>query len=142
MLTGLSGEVCPLLQGSDSTRRASSRGVPFHVAIEVPFLVAISMPGTSRPPLFAPAVPRGEFGRREPGRAQSRFPGAVCRHRWTVRLGEVEPVFGQTGRVVLDIRQRRRRKRHPSRHQSPHQGRIHLLATGERRRGSSPAVFL
>ena len=28
------------------------------------------------------------------------------------------------------------------RHQSPHQGRIHLLATGERRRDSSPAVFL
>ena len=28
---------------------------------------------------------------------------AVCRQRWTVRLGEVEPVFGQTGRVVLDI---------------------------------------
>ena len=28
--------------------------------------------------------------------------GAVCRQRWTVRLGEVEPVFGQTGRVVLD----------------------------------------
>ena len=27
---------------------------------------------------------------------------AVCRQRWTVRLGEVEPVFGQTGRVVLD----------------------------------------
>ena len=44
MLTGLSGEVCPLLQGSDSTRRASSRGVPFHVAIGVPFLVAISTP--------------------------------------------------------------------------------------------------
>ena len=35
--------------------------------------------------------------------AHSRFPGAVCRQRWTVRLGEVEPVFGQTGRVVLDI---------------------------------------
>ncbi len=28
---------------------------------------------------------------------------AVCRQRWTVRLGEVEPVFGQTGKVVLDI---------------------------------------
>ena len=27
----------------------------------------------------------------------------MCRQRWTVRLGEVEPVFGQTGRVVLDI---------------------------------------
>ena len=26
-------------------------------------------------------------------RAHSRFPGAVCRQRWTVRLGEVEPVF-------------------------------------------------
>ena len=38
--------------------------------------------------------------------------------------------------------QRCRRKRHPARHQSPHQGRIHLLATGERRRDSSPAVFL
>ena len=37
------------------------------------------------------------------GRAHSRFPGAVCRQRWTVRLGEIEPVFGQTGRVVLDI---------------------------------------
>ena len=37
------------------------------------------------------------------GGAHSRFPGAVCRQRWTVRLGEVEPVFGQTGRVVLDI---------------------------------------
>ena len=36
-------------------------------------------------------------------RAHSRFPGAVCRQRWPVRLGEVEPVFGQTGRVVLDI---------------------------------------
>ena len=35
--------------------------------------------------------------------AHSRFPGAVCRQRWTVRLGEIEPVFGQTGRVVLDI---------------------------------------
>ena len=35
--------------------------------------------------------------------AHSRFPGTVCRQRWTVRLGEVEPVFGQTGRVVLDI---------------------------------------
>ena len=35
--------------------------------------------------------------------AHSRFPGAVCRQRWTVRLGEVEPVFGQAGRVVLDI---------------------------------------
>ena len=40
---------------------------------------------------------------RAPRRAHSRFPGAVCRQRWTVRLGEVEPVFGQTGRVVLDI---------------------------------------
>ena len=40
---------------------------------------------------------------RTPQRAHSRFPGAVCRQRWTVRLGEVEPVFGQTGRVVLDI---------------------------------------
>ena len=40
---------------------------------------------------------------REWPRAHSRFPGAVCRQRWTVRLGEVEPVFGQTGRVVLDI---------------------------------------
>ena len=38
-----------------------------------------------------------------PSWAHSRFPGAVCRQRWTVRLGEVEPVFGQTGRVVLDI---------------------------------------
>ena len=38
-----------------------------------------------------------------PRRAHSRFPGTVCRQRWTVRLGEVEPVFGQTGRVVLDI---------------------------------------
>ena len=37
------------------------------------------------------------------GGAHSRFPGTVCRQRWTVRLGEVEPVFGQTGRVVLDI---------------------------------------
>ena len=27
----------------------------------------------------------------------------MCRQRWTVRLGEVEPVFGQTGRVLLDI---------------------------------------
>ena len=36
-------------------------------------------------------------------RAHSRFPGAVCRQRWTVRLGEVEPVFGQTGRVVLEV---------------------------------------
>ena len=36
-------------------------------------------------------------------RAHSRFPGAVCRQRWTVRLGEVELVFGQTGRMVLDI---------------------------------------
>ena len=36
-------------------------------------------------------------------RAHSRFPGTVCRQRWTVRLGEVEPVFGQTGRVLLDI---------------------------------------
>ena len=35
--------------------------------------------------------------------AHSRFPGAVCRQRWTVRLGEVELVFGQTGRMVLDI---------------------------------------
>ena len=40
---------------------------------------------------------------RDTDRAHSRFPGAVCRQRWTVRLGEVEPVFGQTGRVVLDI---------------------------------------
>ena len=40
---------------------------------------------------------------RQFGRAHSRFPGTVCRQRWTVRLGEVEPVFGQTGRVVLDI---------------------------------------
>ena len=39
----------------------------------------------------------------DPRRAHSRFPGAVCRQRWTVRLGEVEPVFGQTGRVLLDI---------------------------------------
>ena len=42
MLTGLSGEVRPVLQGSDFTRRTSPRGVPFHVATEVPFLVAIS----------------------------------------------------------------------------------------------------
>ena len=41
--------------------------------------------------------------KRRPGRAHSRFPGTVCRQRWTVRLREVEPVFGQTGRVVLDI---------------------------------------
>ena len=40
---------------------------------------------------------------RVPMGAHSRFPGAVCRQRWTVRLGEVEPVFGQTGRVLLDI---------------------------------------
>ena len=46
------------------------------------------------------------------------------------------------GRARASAGQRRRRKRHPSRHQSPHQGRIHLLATGERRRDSSPAVFL
>ena len=46
------------------------------------------------------------------------------------------------GRARASTGQRRRRKRHPSRHQSPHQGRIHLLATGERRRDSSPAVFL
>ena len=26
---------------------------------------------------------------------------SVCRQRWTVRLGEVEPVFGQTGRVEV-----------------------------------------
>ena len=32
------------------------------------------------------------FSRRVVG-AHSRFPGAVCRQRWTVRLGEVEPVF-------------------------------------------------
>ena len=31
------------------------------------------------------------------------FPEQCVRQRWTVRLGEVEPVFGQTGRVVLDI---------------------------------------
>ena len=43
-------------------------------------------------------------------RAHSRFPGAVCRQRWTVRLGEVEPVFGQTGRVVLDITARTARR--------------------------------
>ena len=30
-------------------------------------------------------------------RAHSRFPGAVCRQRWTVRLGEVEPVFRTDG---------------------------------------------
>ena len=35
-----------------------------------------------------------------PRRAHSRFPGAVCTK---MDLGEVEPVFGQTGRVVLDI---------------------------------------
>ena len=46
------------------------------------------------------------------------------------------------GRARASAGQRRRRKRHPSRHQSPHQGRIPLLATGERRRDSSPAVFL
>ena len=46
------------------------------------------------------------------------------------------------GRARASAGQRRHRKRHPSRHQSPHQGRIHLLATGERRRDSSPAVFL
>ena len=46
------------------------------------------------------------------------------------------------GRARASAEQRRRRKRHPSRHQSPHQGRIHLLAAGERRRDSSPAVFL
>ena len=44
------------------------------------------------------------------------------------------------GRARASAGQRRRRKRHPSRHQSPHQGRIHRLATGERRRDSSPAV--
>ena len=31
------------------------------------------------------------------------FPEQCVGKRWTVRLGEVEPVFGQTGRVVLDI---------------------------------------
>ena len=46
------------------------------------------------------------------------------------------------GRARASAGQRCRRKRHPSRHQSPHQGRIHLLAAGERRRDSSPAVFL
>ena len=44
-----------------------------------------------------------DLERESPEGAHSRFPGAVCRQRWTVRLGEVEPVFGQTGRVVLDI---------------------------------------
>ena len=43
----------------------------------------------------------------EPAPPEGAFPisrsSAVCRQRWTVRLGEVEPVFGQTGRVVLDI---------------------------------------
>ena len=47
VLTGLSGVVCPLLQGSDSTRRAPSRGGPFHVAAGVPFLVAISTPSAA-----------------------------------------------------------------------------------------------
>ena len=37
------------------------------------------------------------------GRIPDSRSSAVCRQRWTVRLGEVEPVFGQTGRVVLDI---------------------------------------
>ena len=55
---------------------------------------------------------RGRERRRELLSAMARlgagaFPisrsSAVCRQRWTVRLGEVEPVFGQTGRVVLDI---------------------------------------
>ena len=55
----------------------------------------------SFPPRQAPSKPQAQdAGRRW---AHSRFPGAVCRQRWTVRLGEVEPVFGQTGRVVLDI---------------------------------------
>ena len=55
------------------------------------------MSGVPRPCLRLKATPPS------PRRAHSRFPGAVCRQRWTVRLGEVEPVFGQTGRVVLDI---------------------------------------
>ena len=46
-----------------------------------------------------------------------------------------EPIH-HNGRARASAGQRRRRKRHPSRHQSPHQGRIHLLATGERRRDS------
>ena len=49
------------------------------------------------------AMATAKWFRAEGLRAHSRFPGAVCRQRWTVRLGEVEPVFGQTGRVVLDI---------------------------------------
>ena len=52
----------------------------------------------------AGSAPTGKVSHWRPSRrAHSRFPGAVCRQRWTVRLGEVELVFGQTGRMVLDI---------------------------------------
>ena len=58
----------------------------------------------TRVPVMASSRPsRCAIRSRGVHRAHSRFPGAVCRQRWTVRLGEVEPVFGQTGRVVLDI---------------------------------------
>ena len=52
---------------------------------------------------FHPTTP----STRSLGGAAGAFPisrsSAVCRQRWAVRLGEVEPVFGQTGRVVLNI---------------------------------------
>ena len=46
--------------------------------------------------------PPHDAGRVSSGRIPD-FPEQCVRQRWTVRLGEVEPVFGQTGRVVLDI---------------------------------------
>ena len=48
------------------------------------------------------ALTRGRARTERVGRIPD-FPEQCVGKRWTVRLGEVEPVFGQTGRVVLDI---------------------------------------
>ena len=91
------------LQGIEATQVLGIR-VPDDDTTRViydPEVIADTLKACGAP--LRPALPQGDSRVSHSYGAHSRFPGAVCRQRWTVRLGEVEPVFGQTGRVVLDI---------------------------------------
>ena len=48
-----------------------------------------------------------------PERAHSRFPGAVCRQRWTVRLGEGAGLPGEGGLDITGLHDGAERHRHP-----------------------------
>ena len=77
-----------------------------HLPTSIPTEVCVGLHVGQRQPrrqLNTDGQPLAGFIRILPGAFPISRSSAVCRQRWTVRLGEVEPVFGQTGRVLLDI---------------------------------------